>query len=93
MIVKLRRDLYIDGVFFKSSKWGTEVPDEINGRPVVAFKDKDKQEGSWPLPRDAEILDAPLPQKKVKDEPLALSQLATKSATPKSFVKAMEEID
>lgn len=93
MIVKLKRDLYLDGVFLKSSRWGTQVPDEINGRPVVAFKDKDKVKNCWVLPKDAEILDETLPQKSTKDEPLALSQVVKKAASPKSFVEAMEQKD
>jgi len=93
MIVKLRRDLFIDGSFFKASRWGTEVPDEINGLPVVAHSDKDKVTPSWALPKDAEILSAPLPRKSTKDEPLALSQVVKKAAAPKSFVDVMKDTD
>jgi hypothetical protein len=93
MIVKLKRDLYIDGVFLKASKWGTEVPDEISGRPVVLDKDKAKHKSCWTLPKDAEILQGPLVTPKVKDEPTTLSQAAAKAAKPKSFVEAMDEIE
>ena len=91
MFVKLRRDLYIGERLFKARSYGVEIPDEIEGKPVVAHSEKG--EGKIALPKDAVILNAAPKEKKAKDPKVALSEMVAKAAAPQSFNAAMKKID
>lgn len=90
MIVRLKRDLFLGGMLFRASRFGVEIPDVIEGKPVVLAADK--KGDCIVLPKDAERLDKQLPSPAPKkDEPVALSQLNKREAKPKTFVEAMED--
>lgn len=93
MLVKLRRDLFLGEYFFKARPGGIEIPDSINGKPVVMHSEKDKHADRYVLPKDAVRLDTANPPKPKQDEKIALSEFASKQAAAKSFVKAMEVND
>lgn len=90
MIIKLKRDLFLGGTLFKASRFGTEIPDMIEGKPVVTATATKPKGEHWVLPKDAVRLDELKEEKKVPDQPLALSQMNTTMAKPKSFVEAMK---
>lgn len=77
--------------FFKARSGGVEIPEKIDGMPVVPYTEKG--EGKLALPRDAVILTKPPTPKPVKDQKMALSELVAKTAAPQSFKKAMEKTD
>lgn len=91
MLVKLRRDLYMGDYFFKARPGGVEIPDFIDGKPVVPHAQKG--EGKLALPRDAEILSEPPKAKPAKDPKMALSEVNAKAAKPTSFNDAMKKLD
>jgi hypothetical protein len=90
MLVKLRRDLFMGDYFFKARPGGVEIPDSIDGKPVVAYTEKG--EGKLALPKDAVILTQPPAPKTPQDQKMALSELVAKSSAPQSFKKAMQKI-
>lgn len=77
--------------FFKARSGGVEIPDKIDGKPVVPYTEKG--EGKLALPKDAVILTKPPAPKPAKDPKMALSELVAKSSAPQSFQKAMEKKD
>lgn len=91
MLVKLKRDVYMGEMLYKSRSHGTVFPDTVDGKPVVEHSDPRTNEEVCRLPRDAVILDKPVPVKSAAPVPQALSEMG--AAKPKSFKKAMEEID
>lgn len=91
MLVRLKRDFFLGGQLFKASRFGVELPDEVEGKPVIPYSEKPNPKGIM-LPRDAEILSEIVEPKKAKDQPVALSQLAA-AAKPKSFAEAMKAED
>lgn len=94
MLVKLKRDLWVDGFFFKASRFGVEVPEYINSRPVVPASEAGKYSNAIPLPKDAEILSGEYsPPAVKKQEPVAISEIARKELKPKSFAEAMKPSD
>ena len=93
MLVRLKRNFYLEGRMYTASPYGVEMPEEINGTPVVSFDSPRRLEGNCHvLPRDAEILvGAQEPEPEEQDEPIALSEMNKKAARPKSFVEAMDK--
>lgn len=77
--------------FFKARPGGVEIPEKINGMPVVPWSEKG--EGKLSLPKDAVILSEPPKAKPTKDQKMALSEMTTKAAAPKSFTDAMKKSD
>lgn len=90
MQVLLKRGLFIGGSLYAASRYGTEIPDQVDGLPVV-FPD-DKVDGPCILlPEDAErIGDTTKPVPEV-EAPMALSEMATKTSKPKTFTEAMDK--
>ncbi len=78
MLVRLKRDFFLGGHLYKASRFGVEIPGEIDGKPVK-------------LPSGAEILDKAPEPKKAQDPAMALSKL--NQAKPKGFVEAMATKD
>lgn len=76
MLVRLKRNLFLGGHLYEASRFGVEIPAELDGQKVV-------------LPKDAEILSEPPSPKKAKDPKMALSQMG--QAKPKGFVDAMKD--
>jgi hypothetical protein len=91
MFVKLRRNLFIGEHFFKARAGAVEIPDFIDGKPVVPHAEKG--EGKIALPRDAVVLGEATPKKQAKDQAMALSEMTKKVTSPQSFKKAMEVKD
>ena len=91
MLVKLKRDLYAGEVLYKARLSGTEMPDIVDGKPVVIHADPRPNSEVSRLPRDAEILSAPIPVKDKPETPVALSKLGR--APAKSFKEAIADID
>jgi len=91
MLVKLKRDLYAGEVLYKARLSGTEMPDTVDGKPVVEHADPRPNSEVSRLPRDAEILSAPIPVKDKAEAPVALSKLG--KAPSKSFKEAIADID
>lgn len=85
MLVKLKRDLYLGEMLYKARSAGVELPDTVNGLPVVEHADPRSNSEVSRLPRDAEILSAPIPVMVKTDTPTALSQLG------KSKVKTFKD--
>lgn len=83
MKLLLRRDLFLGGSRYRRSPYGTEVPNEVDGRKVVLFKEWGGDSSVIPLPRDAEMFDPGKPVQilptdllqPTKTKPVALSQL------------------
>jgi hypothetical protein len=88
MLVKLKRDFFLAGKLYAASPYGTEMPEEVGGKPLVFAGEK--REGIV-LPRDAERLDVAPVKPEKKAEPTALSEMTKKAAKPKSFVEAMSD--
>lgn len=91
MLVKLKRDLYLGEMLYKARSAGVELPDTVNGLPVVEHADPRSNSEVSRLPRDAEILSAPIPVKDKSEAPVALSKLGR--APAKSFKEAITDID
>lgn len=91
MLVKLKRDLYLGEMLYKARSAGVEIPDTVNGLPVVEHADPRPNSEVSRLPRDAEILSAPIPVKDKTDTPMALSQLGKSKV--KTFKDAIVEDD
>ena len=53
MKVMLRRDLFLGGTRYRQDNLGTEIPDEVDNKKVVLFKEGAPAEGEVMLPRDA----------------------------------------
>lgn len=93
MIVRFHRDCFLGSMFIKARSEGVEIPDSIDGKPVVLFADRtDIKKETW-LPKDAERLDAVVPAKTVKEAEVSLSQHTAKASKNKSFIKAMSKTD
>lgn len=90
MLVKLQRSLSLAGLRFRVRPEGTEIPDFIEGKPVVAFDKKGEPGKNWVLPRDAIILSEALPVESEKDEPTTLSQIAKSPQATQGFAEAMK---
>lgn len=91
MNVLLKRAFFIGGTLYAPSQYGTEVPNQIDGKPVV-FADEVPEGECVILPEDAErIGDTVKPEAKSKDEPMALSELNKKDAKPQTFTEAMDK--
>lgn len=91
MLVKLKRDLFMGEMLYKARSSGTVLPDTIDGKPVVIHADPRLNSEVSRLPRDAEILSAPIPVKDKSEAPVALSKLGKTPA--KSFKEAIADID
>lgn len=55
MKVALKRNMILDGQRYRADPDGVEVPDYINGKPVVLRKDWNPGDEAIPLPSDAEL--------------------------------------
>lgn len=91
MLVRLKRDFFLGGHLYKASRFGVEIPAEVDGKPVVPPSAPKPKVDHWPLPKDAVVLSGPVEAKPVKDPQQALSSLNV--ATPKGFVDAMKNVD
>ena len=89
MLVKLKRDLYMGETLYKARSAGVVMPDNIDGKPVVVHADPRSNLEVSRLPRDAEILSAPVAVKEKVEAPIALSKIGKTPA--KSFKEAMDE--
>jgi len=90
MLVKLKRDVFMGEMLYKARLSGTVMPDTVNGKPVVEHADPRSNEEVTRLPRDAVILDKPIPEKPKAEAPKSLSEMANAPAA-KSFKAAMAE--
>lgn len=91
MLVRLKRNFFLGGSLFVASRFGTEIPEEVEGKPVVKH-DAKKTEGCWVLPPDAEILDAPPPQPTLKDATTTFSKMANETSKPRLFADVMKDV-
>jgi len=78
MLVRLKRNFFLGGHLYSASRFGVEIPEEIDGVKVT-------------LPKDAVILDKAPEKKKAPDPAMALSKL--NQAKPKGFVEAMQKTE
>ena len=78
MLVRLKRNFFLGGHLYSASRFGVEIPEEIDGVKVT-------------LPKDAVILDKAPEKKKAQDPAMALSKL--NQAKPKGFVEAMQKTE
>lgn len=78
MLVRLKRNYFLGGHLYSASRFGVEIPEEIDGVKVT-------------LPKDAVILDKAPERKKAPDPAMALSKL--NQAKPKGFVEAMQKTE
>lgn len=93
MIVWLKRDLFLEGTLYKSSRFGVEIPDEVAGKAVIFSGDPLPKKPYIILPKDAERLDKVTPTPPAKDQTMALSEMTRKAAKSASFVDAMKSDD
>lgn len=91
MLVSLKRNLVLADRRYRDFGQGVEIPDQIDGKKVVPYDKRGEVPGKfWVLPKDAVILtEAPAPPLDLKDDPVALSQIAQAAAKPQSFQLAM----
>jgi hypothetical protein len=86
MKVLLSRDLYLGEVHYKRSAEGNDLPDVLDGREIVLFKDWKGDVDKIPLPRDAVIFDEvtmkPPPTRGKKETPTALSEVTKMMKEP-----------
>lgn len=92
MLVKLQRSLSLGGFRFRALPEGTEIPDHIEGKKVVAYDKKGEPGKDWVLPKDAKILSELLPVEDETDTPISFSEMATKSQKPQGFNEAMKSV-
>lgn len=88
MKVMLHRDLFLGGNRYRQSDSGTEIPDYIDEKKVVLFKEGVDPEKEITLPRDAKMYEAgmkapPAATRIIREpqatKPVALSELTRSS--------------
>lgn len=101
MKVLLKRGLFLGGVRYRQDSLdGVEIPDDVDGKPVVLFKDWRKGDDTQiPLPRDAELFAGPVAPAhdellhNTKVKPKTLRAMIPKAEVPFALAPKDEEED